>query len=200
MKPGEADESTSGSSLLMAPHEEMYGGIGVSRLPPSMQSLRERIGGLKAATESGSSREIAVAISSQHQRPSDTFDRHRDRDLNTERAARVAAASQQPLMNESPSLQRRKSSWETELDEYLSVSSDTAAGLELRGRLQSPEAWLRFLQEHEQLQGSCKYSGAASEIGISRLYEWATKAIPRSLNISNEEYVRIWTGYAKHQM
>lgn len=157
-----------------------------------MQSLRERIGGLKAATESGSNKDTAVAITIQHQRPSGNV---RDRESNMERAA-----CQNPLTSESPSLQRRRSSWETELDEYLSVSSNSAAGLELRGRLHSPEAWLRFLQEHEQLQRSCKKLGAASEIGIGRLYEWATKAIPRSLNISNEDYVRIWTGYAKQQM
>lgn len=180
----------------MAPHEQVYGGSGLSRLPPSMQSLRERIGGLKAASESGTSRNTAEVVSSQAQEVSKALEEATDRDLNQEQASRALAT---PLKTESTPLQRRRSSWETELDEYLVTSSDAAAGLDLRGRLHSPEAWLKFLQREEDIQRSNKGAVSASQIGISRLYEWATKAIPRSLNISNEAYVQIWIGYAKQQ-
>jgi hypothetical protein len=181
----------------MAPNEQPSAGMLSSRLPPSMQSLRERIGGLKANAESESMKNIAKSVATQYQQSPETFQESRDGELLRERLGRPGTASTVDARLEgSQSLRRKRSTWESELDEFLNATS--AAGLDLRNRVHSPEVWLEFLQREEAIR-RLDSNVAQSQIGIGRLYEWATKAIPRSSNIGNEDYVRIWIGYAKQQ-
>jgi hypothetical protein len=182
----------------MAPNEQPPAGMVLSRLPPSMQSLRERIGGLKANAESESMKNIPNSVAIQYQQSSEPFQESRDGELLRERGRPGTASTVDARLEGSQSLHRKRSTWESELDEFLNATSSAAAGLDLRSRVHSPEVWLEFLQREEAFRRTDN-NVAQSQIGIGRLYEWATKAIPRSSNIGNEDYVRIWIGYAKQQ-
>ena len=41
-------------------------------------------------------------------------------------------------------------------------------------------------------------SGRAA-VGLASLYAWATRLTPKNGNYNNETYIRVWTGYARHQ-
>jgi hypothetical protein len=63
------------------------------------------------------------------------------------------------------------------------------------------EPWLSFL-EHER--GAAAARGAAGRVGkgevtLFRMFEWATKTIPRSGNSKRRDYLRVWLGYAAEQ-
>ena len=115
----------------------------------------------------------------------------------------------------------RRSSVESLLEEYCASAPGATSPVRLRRERneyadavrenqESPEAWLRFLENEEATYAD---AAATSEVGkpsasagsrngvsLHRLYELATKTIPRRGNVNDENYVRIFLGLARQQM
>eukprot|EP00854_Cymbomonas_tetramitiformis_P016276 gene16276-19315_t len=103
--------------------------------------------------------------------------------------------------------QQKKSSWETDLALYLQQTNTTPPQVSsersrltaaLRASPESSSTWLAFL-EHEGRSNAERSQKTRGGVTLFRLYEWATKTIPRHGNRENETYVRIWLGYIKEQ-
>ena len=114
----------------------------------------------------------------------------------------------------------RRGSVEGLLEEYCGVSGDStpvrirnernAHADAIRANTESPEAWLLFLENEEAIYAddaatadvgkpSATY-GSRNGVSLHRLYELATKTIPRRGNVNDENYVRIFLGLARQQM
>ena len=114
----------------------------------------------------------------------------------------------------------RRGSVEGLLEEYCGATGDgtpTRTRAERRTRveairqnLESPEAWLAFLENEEATYAddaatadvgkpSATY-GCRNGVSLHRLYELATKTIPRRGNVNDENYVRLFLGLARQQM
>lgn len=78
----------------------------------------------------------------------------------------------------------------------VEFSERTRLAARVRATPEVPGPWLEFLQ-HETTQTTSP--AVRGGVTLFRLYEWATKTIPRSGNSKNEEYLRVWLGYALEQ-
>lgn len=107
------------------------------------------------------------------------------------------------------------------LDEYCASADET--GTPTRGRKarnalanavrenqENPEAWLNFLEHEEATYADAAATaevgkpsasaGSRNGVSLHRLYELATKTIPKRGNVNDENYVRIFLGLARQQM
>jgi hypothetical protein len=72
----------------------------------------------------------------------------------------------------------------------------------LRREPESPATWLAFLQHEEHniaASGPHNIARARGGVTLFKLYDWATKTVPRSGNSKVEDYLRLWLGYAREQ-
>ena len=110
---------------------------------------------------------------------------------------------------------RDRGSWEGVLGEYLKHKGDTPwrekssrveRATAVRANPTSPQAWLEFLEGEEgmfaeKMTGKVNVvTGSRNGVSLYRLYELATKTLPRSGNAKNEDYLRVYLGYARQQM
>jgi serine/threonine-protein kinase TTK/MPS1 len=110
---------------------------------------------------------------------------------------------------------RDRGSWEGVLSEYLKRKGDTPwrekssrleRATQVRANPQSAQAWLEFLEGEEamfaeKMTGKVNVvTGQRNGVTLYRLYELATKTLPRSGNAKNEDYLRVYLGYARQQM
>ena len=110
---------------------------------------------------------------------------------------------------------RDRGSWEGILGEYLKHKGDTPwreksnrveRATAVRANPTSPQAWLEFLEGEEsmfaeKMTGKVNVvTGSRNGVSLYRLYELATKTLPRSGNAKNEDYLRVYLGYARQQM
>ena len=115
---------------------------------------------------------------------------------------------------------RTRASAETLLEEYRAATSaeesrrareERDALVEaVRENMERPEPWLTFLESEEALYVGAEpttelgkpsaATGSRNGVSLHRLYELATKTIPRRGNVNDENYVRIWLGLARQQM
>ena len=101
----------------------------------------------------------------------------------------------------------RRASWEGALDAYcaeagaLGTGADHAERLRLaavvRGDHDSAPAWLALLSHEEGVRSGG--GGAAAQLPVARLYEHATRLLPRAGRSRDEAFLRIWLGHAKQQ-
>ena len=114
----------------------------------------------------------------------------------------------------------RRSSVESLLEEYCASSGTSTPSRVRRERNEladvvranqtSPEAWLAFLENEEAIYSDdaatadvgkpSASAGSRNGVSLHRLYELATKTIPRRGNVNDENYVRIFLGLARQQM
>lgn len=113
----------------------------------------------------------------------------------------------------------RRASGATLLDEYCASELGEPTRMReernaladgIRSNPHSPEAWLSFLEHEEstyvnatataELGKSSAGAGSRNGVSLHRLYELATKTIPRRGNVNDENYVRIFLGLARQQM
>lgn len=115
----------------------------------------------------------------------------------------------------------RRSSVESLLEEYCASAPGSTSPVrlrrernayadEVRANQQSPEAWLSFLENEEATYADAAATvevgkpsasaGSRNGVSLHRLYELATKTIPRRGNVNDENYVRIFLGLARQQM
>lgn len=77
--------------------------------------------------------------------------------------------------------------------------------LALKANPSSPAAWLQFLKHEESILATStmpleSVNGRGGAVSMVRLYEWATRVIPRLGNEKDETYLQIWLGFARHQV
>lgn len=130
---------------------------------------------------------------------------------------------QQPLLPcapapQEPSAAGGQPSWVTDLDAYLAnnagpCAADPAARHALAAAVKAspntPDAWLAFLSAEEAggagaggLTGALTGGlggGSGGQITLYHMYFWATQLVPRARHQQQEEYVKLWLGYARQQ-
>ena len=101
----------------------------------------------------------------------------------------------------------RRASWEGALDAYCAEAGALGTGPDHAERLRlaavvrsdhdSAPAWLALLSHEEGVRSGG--SGAAAQLPVARLYEHATRLLPRAGRSRDEAFLRIWLGHAKQQ-
>jgi hypothetical protein len=122
----------------------------------------------------------------------------------------AAGAAHAPATDVAP-----QPTWLADLESYLATSfvpsegrHDLAAAV--RAAPSAPATWLAFLSAEEAagggalaggLTGGLAVGGGGGGGGVSlyHLYYWATQLVPRAKHQGDEEYVRLWLGYARQQ-
>lgn len=109
-----------------------------------------------------------------------------------------------------------RASWERQLEAYTKAASGSTPPPHRAARVrmadavrvapESPEAWAALLAAEEAALGAStgtltgeRGAGARGGVTLFDLYAAATKAVPRANNYTNDAYVRIWLGFARHQ-
>ncbi|KAI7845303.1 hypothetical protein COHA_001145 [Chlorella ohadii] len=109
-----------------------------------------------------------------------------------------------------------RASWERQLEAYTKAASGSTPPPQraararmadaVRAAPESPEAWAALLAAEEAALGASTGTlsgergvGARGGVSLFDLYAAATKAVPRANNYTNDAYVRIWLGFARHQ-
>lgn len=109
-----------------------------------------------------------------------------------------------------------RASWERQLEAYTKAASGSTPPPQraartrmvdaVRAAPESPEAWAALLAAEEAALGAStgtltgeRGAGARGGVTLFDLYAAATKAVPRANNYTNDAYVRIWLGFARHQ-
>lgn len=68
----------------------------------------------------------------------------------------------------------------------------------------SPSSWLAFLR-HEESVLACStvqieaLGSRGAAVSLLRVFEWATRTIPRLGNERDDDYLEVWLGFARHQ-
>jgi serine/threonine-protein kinase TTK/MPS1 len=93
----------------------------------------------------------------------------------------------------------RRGTWSGDIDIYVGSQQKDSSRRDLQAlalktqRVKrdhtSSSAWWGFLSSEEERGGTSLY----------KLYEWATKLVPRKGNKNNETYINLWLGYIKRQ-
>ncbi|QDZ24034.1 dual specificity protein kinase [Chloropicon primus] len=104
----------------------------------------------------------------------------------------------------------RRNTWNGDVDIYAetvlskAARSKEAAGVlvervrRVKGDCTCAQAWWDLLSAEEEALLASDATGKSAQ-GLYKLYEWATKLVPRKGNKNNESYISLWLGYIKRQ-